>query len=336
MRVRLLPLIPILAGCAAADLPEAHFIEDFVARSEPVRCDPIASLTAREAEVGDVVALSDTSFLVLYPRDREVALIGPDLEPWRTVAFEEVGPTGVRRPTSAALVGDSLLYIADQSAQSLKRLDLAGRDRGSVRLPFPPQGVHASPDGVLVTPFVMGRHPGRLVHRLEGDAPVPIGAATLYFGDMVVNTMANLVGLASFVDGRIVAAHQFIVPFAHVFWLGSGEVQRVPLPVPDGLRGRVGRVPATALTEANAREIAAVALATAADHRTGDLLYLTHTGREHAADGFEKAIVRLDPALRYRRSYLLDVDAVRFTYLTAQARSLVVDQEDRWYSCPTS
>ncbi|HEX7049693.1 MAG TPA: hypothetical protein VF188_05725 [Longimicrobiales bacterium] len=334
MRNRTLPLVLVFAACAASDAPRARLVADFVARSEPVRCVPAAGLTARGVTVGDVVTLSDTSFLVLYPTEREVVVYGADLMPRRVVRFAAAGPVGVRDPASAALVGDTLVYIADRGRQALRLLSVAGEDRGTIDLRFSPQRVRAVAGAVLVMPMVVARQPRHLVYRMEGTAATPLDVPIADIGDPVIGVLANAAGIAVYPDGRIVVAHEMVVPYAYRLRLGSGGVERVALPLPDGIRESLEHLPPPPLTDERIRELPVVALSLAADAETGDLVYLTRSGRR-LEDHMEKAIVRADAEFRYVRSYLLDVNAIRFAYLGSRDLSIVVDEVDQWYQCPT-
>lgn len=336
MRYRFLPLIPLFAACAASDAAEPVLIEDFIERSVAVHCESVPSLNARESSVANLATVSDSMLLVLYEYDREIAIVGPDLEIRTVVAFEAEGPTGVRRPVSATLVGDSLIYVADQSRQALKVLDFDGRDRGTVNLPFPPQHVQAGPGGVYITPFVMGPHPTKLLYRLVGAEAVPVDVATVRYGDVGINALANMAAVATFPDGRVVVTHDFVVPFAHrVDGKDGGDPpERVPVPLPAATAAALRRLPSGPLPEAGAGELPVAVLSTAPDAASGDLLFLTRSGR-YVDGGYEKAVIRLDAELGYRRSYLLDVNAIRMAYLADRGVSIVVDEVDQWYTCPT-
>lgn len=329
-------LLPAALACAASDAGDAAFIPDFTDRSIPVECTPVPSLTAREATVTDVAMLGDTAFLVLYGLDRELAIVGPDLIPRRLFAFDEEGPTGVLGPTSATIVDDSLVYIADQKRMALRRFDLAGHDLGTIRLDFAPDRVLATDDGrILVAPLVIGRHPRWLVYALDGEDATPLGVHAAHYADPAVNALANLARLAAFPDGRVVATHTMIVPYAYTLSPGDASPpDRAPLPLPDGVRSLLGKIPAASPEDDRLGELLVATIATAPDSRSGDLLYLTRSGR--TVDGRpEKAIVRVDPGLRYLRSYILDVNAIHLAYLPGPQLSLVADEVDQWYRCPT-
>lgn len=337
MRIRTLLLVPLVAACGASDAAEPVLIEGFRGRSAAVHCEPVPGLSARGASVADVAPAGDSAILVLYGQEREVALVGPELGVRRVVRFAEDGPAGVAGPVSATLAGDTVLYVADQYRQALKLLDLGGRDRGAVRLPFPPQRVHATAGGVYVTPFVVGRHPARLVYRVDGPELEPVDISTRHYGDPGINTLANMAGVAAYADGRVVVTHEFVVPFAYEFRRGSGAaVRTVPVPLPSEVGALLRRPPERPLLDATPAELPVAVLAAAPDAGTGDLLFLTRSGREAAAGYPEKAVVRLDRELGYRRSYLLDVNAIRMAYLPERRISVVVDEVDQWFACPTA
>jgi hypothetical protein len=334
MRLIALLLLIALNACAAGTPEEPAFIADFASRSTPTRCEPVPSLTARRSMVRDLVTISDSSVLILYDQDHEVAIVGPDLEIRHLVTIPAEGPTGVAMPSGAALLGDSLLYIADQTGMKLKVLDLQGHERETIPLDFAPQSLQQLGHQLLITPFVIGNHPRSLVYTLEGGRARALPIATARYSDGLVNTFANTAHLAPYPDGRIVLTHTLIIPFARVLTPESSTPARVPLPLPDGVRERYGWLPNSPVTEANAEKLLFATIASAPDESTGDLIYLTKTGRVNA-DGGEKALIRVDSKLRFLRSYLLGVNATNMAYLSKQGISLVVTPEDEWYSCPT-
>lgn len=143
------------------------FVSDFRERSERVRCELAPTVRVAEASVGEVVTASDTSFLVLYPLEGRVTWYGADLAPRWSFVFTEAGPWGVVAPQSVALVGDSLLYVADRPRRVLRALDRSGRDRGTIPLGFPPQRVAATERGVVIAP---GSRALRSEAQATGDA----------------------------------------------------------------------------------------------------------------------------------------------------------------------
>jgi len=334
MRLRYLPLVPILAGCGASEANAPVFLSDFVDRSELVHCTPVPSMDRDGAEIGKISIIDDTTFVVLYPYDREVVVYGADLSPRHVIPFTESGPTGVRSPEGATLLDDTLVVVADQFGQSLRLFDLSGRDRGTVDLGFPPDRVQAAGDEVLVAPLVIASMTRGLVHAWHAGRVEQLGVATTRYPDSGLNAFANFVTLSAFPDGRTVVAHQFVVPFAYVLPPGRESVERRPIPLPDGLKGQIGRLPATPLDEEALLNLPTIAIEAAPDHRTGDLLYLVRTGRRRGEQK-ERALIRVDDELRYLRSYRFDVHPRRLAYLASRSLTLIADEEAQWYQCPT-
>jgi hypothetical protein len=332
MRTTALLLLIALTACAS-NTPEAPvFIADFTARSTAVECEPIPSLTARGGEIQDVTMASDSTFLILY--DREVALVGPDLEPRHLIPLDTAGPSGLQMPSGVALLGDSLLYIADKIQTKLEVLDLQGRGRGTIHLDFAPQHLQRVGDQLLITPFVISNHPRSLLFTLEGEQVRSLPVATARYQDGLVNIFANTAYVASYPDGRIILTRNLIIPFAEELTLEAPVATRIPLPLPDGMQDRYGWLPTSRVTEADANNFLFATLAAAPDQRTGDLIYLTKTGRANE-QGNEKALIRVDSKLRFLRSYLLDRNAVQLAYLSEQNLSLIATTEDEWFSCST-
>lgn len=334
MRTTVLLLLVALAACASGIPEEPVFIDDFIAHSTPVRCEPVPALNARRSKIGAVATLSDTSALILYDQDRVVAIVGPDLEPRHLIDFTSDDSDGIGMPSGAALLGDSLLYIADKTRMRLKVFDLQGRERKTIPLDFPPQGLWRAGERLLITPFVIGSQPRTLLYAMEDDRTSRLPIATARYTDGLINTLANSASVAYYPDGRTILTHAVVIPFAQVLNLETGPPTRAPLPLPDLVRERYGWLPTSRVTAADANRLLFATIASAPDQRTGDLLYLTKTGRSNE-NGGEKTIIRVDPELRFRRSYLLDVNAAHMAYLAGQGISLVANMEDEWYSCTT-
>lgn len=334
MRLRYLPLVPILAGCGASEANAPVFLSDFLDRTEFVQCTPVPSMDREGAEIGKVSILDDSTFVVLYPYDREVVVYGADLTPRHVIPFAASGPTGVRSPEGATILDDTLVVVADQFGQSLRLFDLAGRDRGTVHLGFPPERVQAANGEVLVTPLVIASMTRGLVHAWRAGRVEQLDVSTTRYRDSGLNAFANFVTLNAFPDGRVVVAHQFVVPFAYVLPPGRETVERRPIPLPDGLAGEIGRLPPAPLDEDALRNLPTVAIEAVPDHRTGDLLYLARTGRK-VGEHKERALVRVDDELRYLRSYRFDVHPMRLAYLASRSLTIVADEEAQWYQCPT-
>src|SRR5690606_11346715 len=95
----------------------------------------------------------------------------------------------------------------------------------------------------------------------------------------------------------------------------------------DGVRDRYGWLPKGSFTEDQADSLLFPSIASAADPATGELLYLTRTGRR-GEYGSEKTIIRVDRELQYVRSYLLDVNAARMIYLAGPRLVILATTND--------
>jgi hypothetical protein len=334
MRTIALLLLIALAACASGIPEDPVFIDDFIARSTAVQCEPVPALNTHRSPISAVATLSDTSFLILYDQDREVVIVGPDLAPRQRIALAADDPAALDMPSGAALLGDSLLSIADQTRMRLKVFDLQGREREEIPLDFAPQGLWRAGEQILITPFVVGNRPRTLLYALEDGRPRGLPVPTARYTDGMVNAMANTTSIAHFPDGRIVLTHAVVIPFAQVLTLDAAAPTRAPLPLPDGVHDRYGWLPTGRVTESDGARFLIGTLASAPDERTGDFIYLTKTGRSKEK-GSEKALIRVDPDLHYLRSYLLDVNASKLAYLAGQGISLIANMEDEWYSCST-
>lgn len=347
----------LLAGCFACDGEgedsEARSIERLRERSVALACDPMEGFPENGAVVEDLHAVSDSTFLVLLPLEREVNLYDHRLRPVFSVPFDEAGPLGVKTPRSATLVDDTLVYVTDLGSQSLRVLsrsraggtdragtDRAGtiRDRGTIRIDFSPDRIRAGPTGIVVSAFAMMSRAGDdLVYRLDGTETVPLGLPMEPHEDPRVAALGNMLELTVLGDGSVVAAHQVVSSRAGVFRArpdGGFDVVVTTVPVARSERDRLGKVPRDLFEGESFREVAAPVISASADHGTGEYLYLTRTGSSLSADATEKAIVRARSDLSYVASYLLDVDAQHFLYLSRIRTALVIDRDAAWHRCP--
>ncbi len=329
---RCLPAL-LLAGasCSRGSGPSPVYLDDFT-DGVAVHCDPL-SVNPGRSEVTEVSTPGDSAVLVLYGPERRVELLGPDLQRRWMLDLEESGPRGVSEPMSAAVAGDSLLLVTDGRGRRIKRLSLEGRDRGEVRVDFSPMVVRQAGSGVLVTAYVYGRLPGRLVYAIEGDRAVPLDVPAAPFADMSIKGIANVLALSARGDGSWVAAHSFLVPTAFR-GRGTNVSGAVAVPLPAATRYLVDHVPEPPVTDEVVSRIAVVASAIQLDARTGDVLYVTRTGRRLPGGHLEKAVVRADSAFRFRGAFAIDANAVALARLSSRRDVVVVDDSSAWWSCP--
>ncbi len=315
--------------------PEVALIEDFVRRSATVDCRLAADPFRRTAEVRQIRAVGDTALLVLDARDRAVSLFGPGLvEKWR-ITFDEGGPRGLVDPRSVALAGDSMILVADRSRRGVKAFDLEGHERPGLATGWVVDQLLSIRGALLLSSLVVPGNRAPLLGVLSGEEVRPFPLPGVQEADWRLTALANLVEMVGYPDGRVVVLHRFLHPRAYVWNVeAGGEPATVMVPLPEGLAGAVGYRPPPPFTEESLRGLLAPALDAAADMESGDLLYLTRSGRSRGGQ-FEKALVRLDQEFRYRRSYLLPVNAGRFAYLSSRAESILIDDWGRWHVCAT-
>lgn len=290
-----------------ADLPEP---------SGELSCRPLDPDPSGREPTG-LFPTADTGFGILYARDRVVELRSDVSGRVRTVAFEREGPLGVVEAAGAALLGDSLLVLADRPRGRLKLITPDGRDGGSVELGFPPQAVAVAGGRLYASPFVLEPGSGPLLWRVEPGArerPVrPIGVDPLPASDPGWTTLGNLVALAAGGDGRLLLAHR--LARARAFTVGPADADPRPFRLSMTAREatRLGVRPPTPFGEEALDRIAVPVVAAAGAHGPSSLAYLTRSGRQTADGRFEKLLVRVDAAGR--------VEAVR--RIPFDARSLV-------------
>lgn len=327
--MRQLTLVATLLLVACGGEESATLIDDFEARSSVQECSPLAGPAPAAASVAQLQPVSDTTFLLVDNVAREVALLNVRAERVWTFELAEEGPRTVARLSDAALSGDSLLVIADEGLARVRAFDPTGPELWTVDLGFPPQRVAFAAGRLLIAATAMDPRVGKLVHVLEDGIAVPLDVTPATHADGLSRMFLNFVTLQGYPDGRAIVAHQFVEPRA---WLvGTSSTERVVVPLPRAVEASLGFVPAMPVSEEDIGRIAAPVIASAPDRMTGDLLYLTRSGRER--DGrSEKAIIRADARLGYLGSTLLDVNAVALAYL-ANGVAIVVDDDMGWFRC---
>jgi|GEM_PF-2385264 len=337
MRWLILLLSTLTLSCVESGSELPIFIDDFTEESLLVHCKPLPSLDRFGGSVKELRTLNDSTLLILYDDIPKVALVGSNLEVRNEIDLAQ--PLSLNPPilSSATMLGDSLIYIANQSGPEIEIIDLDGRARERIDLDFIPGSLASLGDTLLITPFVVGSTPSSLLYmsdrRSVGELkalPIPISR----YRDPLARTLANTVRPTVLADGHLVLTHLVIVPFAQLSDNLERGFERVPLPLPDIVQDRYGWLPTAEMSEEEAEEILVVAIAATPDLESGDLLYLTQTGRRVGSEG-EKGIIRVDNRLRYKRSYIIDVNARGLAYLTESKSSIVTTMNDGWFRCET-
>ncbi len=330
------PLLLVLSGCLAEG-PEPTFIEDLVDRSAVLAC-AAAEIEEIPSTVNRLKVLNDTLLGVIAAGSREIRLLGHDLGTVASVRYVQEGPGALLDPRDLELSGDTLLAVADRVLARVQFLDLSGRDRGRLDLGFAPQRLLRYSDGYLMSATLLMPGQGELLFRVSGGEVEGLGVRPLHIADSQLRTLANLTVLEPVGRGRVVLGHQFIEPAAHLLDFDDrggrpARATRASVPLPEGARDAVGRLPRRPFTEDALMALAAPILESASDSSSGHLLYLTRSGRRPQGY-YEKVLIRVDRDLRYLDSFLLPVNAGPFAYLPSRGEIVAVAEDERWYRCP--
>jgi hypothetical protein len=329
------PLL-LLAACAA-DGPETVFIDDFVDRSPTLEC-AVADVAGPPAAVVRLKAVNDSLLAVIASGDREILLLGHDLSPRRRVPWQEEGPAALREPVDVELVADTLLAVVDRGRGRLTFLDLQGGPRGSLPLGFAPHRLLRDGDAWLVSTVPLAPTQGEILYRISGEEAEGMGIPPVHMAAPQLKALANATVLERVRGGRVIVAHQYLEPLAHLLDLpreggGPPAVRHVATPLPEGVRGAVGYRPEPPFTDEAMRRMLTPVLEAAPDAVGGGILYLTRTGRM-SGDAWEKALVRVDADMVYVASWILPVNVGPFAYLPSSGEVVAVAEDERWYRCP--
>lgn len=330
--MRSLSLIAVLLFVACGEEEPPRLVADFANRSEAVACEPLPGPEPGPASVTQLRPVSDSTFLLVDGTGREVAVLDQEARRLRTLEFLEDGPRGIAELSDAALSGDTLLVLADGGRHRLRAFDAQGHDLWTLDLSFPPQGVAFAGSRLLIAAAGMDPRLTSLVYEVRDRVAESVGVPFATSVDALGRMFVNFVTLQGYPDGSAVVAHQFVQPRAWRLAMGT-EPSLLRLPVPEAVAPSLGYLPPIPFREDDLERIAAPVIASAPDPETGDLLYLTRSGRQRG-EYTEKALVRADHALRYVGSRLLDVNAVALAYLPADpTTAVVVDYDQNWFRC---
>ncbi len=302
---------------------------------------PVAELSCRPlppstegGEPTDLFPAGEAAFGVIYGGERVVEIRGADPDDVRTVAFDREGPLGVVDAAGGALLGDSLLVLADRPRGRLKLITRAGRDAGTVELGFPPQALAEAGGRLYVSPLVLEAGAGSLLYRVEPDAPErrvrPMALDPVAHDDPGWTALGNLVALAGGRDGTLVLAHR--LARARGFRLAPGDPRPRPLPiaVADREASRLGVRPATPFGEEALDRIAVPVVDAAAGPGPGETAYLTRSGRRTDSGRPGKLLVRIDDGGRAGPVHRVPVDARKLVRLPGASLWIVADGEALW------
>lgn len=331
----LLPLALSLNGCdqPAIPVPEPVWIGPTEHVTVEATCVSHAALDSLELSPTSLVQLTDSLLAVVDVQQRRFVLIHPDGRATAAYPLTPEGPTGILDPRNVALAGDSLLVFADGPRGVLRRLTLDWNDAGSENLGFPPDAVAPLPDGVLVSRLALADGPASLLYKVGNRGLTGLEIPPVSHEDWRVRSLANSLDLSTGARGEVVVAHRFLVPRAYIAEsLEPGVPWRtVRVPLPDEARRWWGELP-TSPSETGVGWLTPV-LDGALHSPSGDYLYLTRSGREVGGHS-EKVILRVDSHFTYLGGVRLLVNAGFMVLDVQRERAIVVDAEDRWYTCP--
>jgi hypothetical protein len=298
---------------------------------EPIICEHYGFFND-SSDVTDVIPIGDTAFAALFADARELVTYDRFRNVRHTLRFDMAGPRGVRRAVSAA-VSDSILFVADEGANLIKKFDRQGADRGTIRAPFIPRRVRLSGNRLLVTPLVAGSRPTELLFAVDDGEVKSLGGRIAQYEDVAINTLANMASLATF-PTRAVVLHEMVVPFGYVFDLQHRRELRTRFAVPlsDAVRERVGRLPKPPLTERNVNELTVVAFVAASSVTNGRTYYVTRIGDGRRVP-YRKLLVELDSTMQLRAVHPIDVNPHHMVYVGNPPALIAVDAESNWFEC---
>lgn len=298
--------LALAAGLALACGPADPSADADAASTGPASLpEPAGELTCRPLPAGtggreptDLFPAGDSAFGVLYARERVVELRSPGPGTSRTVPFDREGPRGVVDAAGAALLGDSLLVLADRPRGRLKLLTRDGRDAGFVELGFPPQAIAEAGGRLYASPFVLAPDRRALLYRVDPTPPErpvrPVGIEPLPFDDPGWTALGNMVALAGAPDGSLLLAHRLARARAYLLAPGEPRPRPVRVAMDDREASRLGVRPATPFGEEALDRIAVPVLDAAAGPGPGGMAYLTRSGDRPADGPPPRLLVRID------------------------------------------
>lgn len=329
------PLL-LLAACSS-DGPGVVLVEGFLDRSPVLACS-VAAMPTPPASVVRLRSVGDSLLAVLAQGDREILLLRHDLSAVARLRWAEEGPGALLDPVDVELVGDTLVAVADRGRARLGFLDLQGGARGTLPLGFAPQRILRQGDAWLVSAVPLVPTQAEILYRVADGEIKGVGIAPVHVASPQLKALANTTVLERVGSTRVILAHQFLEPLAHLLDLPPDGGPPVAMrsagtPLPDGVRDAVGYRPEPPFTDESLRRMLTPVLEAAPDPRSGGMLYLTRTGRQ-SGGVWEKALVRVDGDMAYVSSWIVPVNVGAFAYLPSADEIVAVAEDERWYRCP--
>jgi hypothetical protein len=330
MRTSTLLLLLVLVACGGTTNEEYVVIEDFLARSQALPCEPLGALGYMA--VTEIRVASDSTIMVLDGPGRRLVELDPALRTVWEMAVPSEGPGAVNTPVSMAVVGDTAIAIAERQGLQLIVFSRSGQLIRSTPLGFAPSAVAARPSGELVvTAMPFGETPGSLLFRHDGRVLHEVPVPPRPYADMFIGALGNTTLAEAFPDGAVLVMHQFMTPRAFRVQ-PDGQVDRLTVPTPDATRAAIDYVPAGPLVEAEIERMLVPASAMTVDPRRSEVYLLTRSGRR-LEGGTERALLRLDAGLGLLESFTLDFVARHMAVVSREQTVLMVDDQDRFHAC---
>jgi hypothetical protein len=315
MRESILLLPLALAACAGDAAPGHVVVEDFLDRSESIRCRPADP--GIDLAVTELRGVSDTSFMVLDEAQRQVAVFDHDLRLLWRLEYDAAGPGSAQGAVSAAVLGDTAVAIAARDPLRVVILSLSGEPLHSIPLDFIPNSIEPTAEGdLLITPMPLGERPASLLVRYGPAGFEEVGIPLRPYDDMMIRALGNAALVETLPGGDAIVVHQFLAPRGYRV-AAHGVVTQIPVPTPDATLGQLTFVPKAPITEDQMLRMLLPGMALSVDDATDHVYLMTRSGRTVRGRP-ERAILRLDD---------------RMVYLPARQTALVVDDGDRFHAC---
>jgi hypothetical protein len=330
MRTSTLLLLLVLVACGETENEEYVVIEDFLARSRALSCEPLGALGYMA--VTELRVASDSTIMVLDGPGRRLIELDPALRPIWEMDVPSEGPGAINTPVSMAVVGDTAIAIAERQGLQLIVFSRSGQLIRTTPLGFAPSAVVARPSGeLLVTAMPFGETPRTLLFRHDGSGLREVPVPPRPYPDMFIGALGNTTLAEAFPDGAVLVMHQFMAPRAFRVEV-DGRVDRLPVPTPDATRAAIDYVPAGPLVEAEIERMLVPASAMSVDPSRSEVYLLTRSGRR-LEGGTERALLRLDAGLGLLQAFTLDFVARHMAVLPREQTVLIVDDQDRFHAC---
>jgi hypothetical protein len=321
-----------MTGCAGSEVPEPAYATSAL-EPAPV-CEVVTPYPdGVPGTITQLASSGDTALIALYADPRLVSFVnGALVESWR-LALSDDGYTGVHSPAGAALEGDSILYVSDARRRLIRRLSLSGEERGTVEVDFPPRELAVWGGGLIALRYLQPGNVDGLITLLREDHSTHVGPPPHPFSNPRLRGLANTMALSISRSGEILISHRTVVPRLYRVDPATGEFTQHTVVVPREVRGAFRPVPRLSRGPRDLEEILIPAFAVVEEPRSGDLLYVTGTGRWLGGSP-EWALIRVSSEMEFRGAWALPFTVEALAALPRSGLLIAVDEEGEWRACP--